>query len=104
MFCANCGEQISDNAYICPHCGCKVQNERASNNKNTLLTVAKIFMIISTVLSGIYLIPLAWCIPMTISLSRKINNGEKISTGFKICVLLFVNLVAGILLLCASDD
>ena len=49
------------------------------------------------------LIPLAWEIPMVIVLSDKIKNGKPISTGFKVCTLLFVNTVAGILLLCDKE-
>ncbi len=51
-----------------------------------------------------YLIPLAWCIPMTISLSKKVKNREPISTAFKVCTLLFVNIISGICLLCAKND
>ncbi len=50
------------------------------------------------------LIPLAWGIPMVIVLSDKIKNEKPISTGFKICTLLFVNTVAGILLLCDKEQ
>ena len=69
-----------------------------------LATVAKILMIVSTVVTGLYLIPLAWCIPMTISYSNKLKNGLPVSTGFKICTLLFVNTIAGILMLCDKDN
>ena len=48
--------------------------------------------------------PLAWCLPMTIVLSRKMKNNETIGVGFKICTLLFVSTIAGILLLCAGDN
>lgn len=47
---------------------------------------------------------LAWQIPMTLSVWRKLKNNEKIGVGFKICVLIFVNLVSGILLLCINDN
>ena len=30
MFCKNCGEQIDDNAVICPKCGCATDNYRAN--------------------------------------------------------------------------
>lgn len=66
-------------------------------------TAAKILMIISTVIMGIYIIPLAWCLPMTISYFRKLKNNEPVTTGFKICVLLFVNLISGILMLCEDN-
>jgi hypothetical protein len=49
------------------------------------------------------IVPLAWSIPMGIILVRKTRNGEPISTGFKVCILLFVDLIAGILLLCDKD-
>ena len=65
-----------------------------------LAIAAKVLMIISTVVMGLYLIPLAWCLPMTISYSKKLKRGEPISTGFKVCTLLFVNTIGGILMLC----
>ena len=71
----------------------------AGAKETTLQTVAKIFMIISTVLMGFAIIPLAWCIPMTVIYCRKIKNGEPVGLGFKICSLLFVSLIAGILML-----
>lgn len=49
------------------------------------------------------LIPLAWYIPMVIVLSDKIKNKKPISTGFKICTLIFINVIAGILLLCDKE-
>lgn len=69
-----------------------------------LSVAAKVFMIISTVVYGLYIIPLAWCLPMTISYSKKIKNGEPVSTGFKVCTLLFVNLIADILMLCDNNN
>ena len=50
------------------------------------------------------LIPLAWQIPMTVVVGKKMKTGEQIGTGFKVCVLLFVNIIAGILLLCRQED
>lgn len=60
-------------------------------------------MVICTVIMGFYLIPLAWCIPMTIIYFKKVNNGEEVSTAFKICCLLFVSLFAGIFMLCDRE-
>lgn len=31
MFCQNCGNQIDDNAYVCPHCGVKVERQNSRN-------------------------------------------------------------------------
>ena len=56
-------------------------------------------MIIATVISGFAIIPLCWCIPMTVYYSKRIKTGEPIDIGFKICTLLFVSTLSGILML-----
>ncbi len=109
MYCSKCGNEIMEEAVICPKCGCATGKQLASRenvqreNKSTLSTIAKVFMILGTVIMGFYLIPLAWCIPMTISYCKKIKNGEPISTAFKVCSLLFVSLIGGILMLCDNN-
>ena len=108
-FCPKCGTQLVDEAVVCTGCGCAVAAPAEANvavaakPASGLTTAAKILMIISTVVTGFYLIPLAWCLPMTISYSKKIKNGEPVGTGFKICTLLFVNTIAGILMLCDKE-
>ena len=68
--------------------------------RTTLQTVALVFMILNTVSWGFFLLPLAWMLPMTISYAKKTKNGVKVSTGFKVCTLLFTgNLVSFILML-----
>ena len=123
MYCKNCGNQVDDKAVICTKCGCLTdlgekmnfnqqnpthkstqKSENTANTNNTLGLIAKILMIISTVACGFYIIPLAWMLPMTINLSNKLKNNEPISVGFKICILLFVNTIAGVLLLCMKDE
>lgn len=109
MYCRQCGKELVETAVVCPNCGSPTANfdnakkankvEKGSYDKNGLKDVAKILMIICTVVSGFAIIPLAWCLPMTISYSRKVQNKEPISLGFKICILLFVSRIAGILLL-----
>ena len=69
-----------------------------------LATAAKIFMIIATVVQGLYILPLAWCLPMTLSYCKKIKYNQPVSVGFKVCSLLFVNTIAGILMLCDKND
>lgn len=63
-------------------------------------------MIIGTVLSAIFSfgISLAWCLPMSIIYSKKINSGIKVGIGFKVCALLFVSLIAGVLMLCEDKN
>lgn len=124
-YCAKCGTQLFDEAVICVKCGCPVENssqftpqtptpEQNANfftpqppyiQETGVTKAAKIFMIIGTVVMALYTccIGLAWCLPMTISYWNKIKRGEPISTGFKVCSLLFVNTIAGILMLCDSN-
>lgn len=61
---------------------------------------AKIFLLIDMILKYILIFPLAWVLPMHISYSKHITKRIKISTGYKVCVLLFIGLVPGILMLC----
>lgn len=104
-YCAKCGKEIMADAVICINCGCAVapSSIKRKKDKSGLITAVKVLMIIGTVVQGFSLIPLAWCIPMTISYFRKIDNDEKISVGFKVCTLLFVNTIAGIIMLCDND-
>lgn len=75
-----------------------------ADDNSTLITVIKVFLIIGCVAQGWLIIPLAWCIPMTVVLFKKMNNGLSIGMGLKICTLLFVNLISGICLLCLKDE
>lgn len=82
------------------------QQFQAIDDNSTLMTVTKVFLIIGCVINGIcgLLIPLAWCIPMTVIICKKFKNHEPIGMGLKICTLLFVSLISGICLLCMKDD
>ena len=119
MFCKNCGNQLAEGASFCPKCGNRVAEAAtmqettqpstsiASKGSDGLGTAAKIFMILACITYGISivgLIALAWAIPMTISVSKKVKNGEPISIGLKICTLFFVSSLAGILLLFRKDN
>ncbi len=33
MYCKTCGQQINDEAVICPHCGCSTNNEKQKEAK-----------------------------------------------------------------------
>lgn len=105
MYCSNCGQEINDNADVCIHCGCAVKKDKpAAQKDDSLGLVAKIFLIIGCVAQGWLLLPLAWCLPITLSVCGKMKRGEPIGTGLKVCALLFVNLISGIILLCRSED
>lgn len=111
MYCVKCGAEIMDEAVICPKCGCYTSNfnqqakptaSSASKNEG-LKTAAKIFMILGCIFMGFAIIPLAWTLPMTLSYCDKVKRGEKVGTGFKVCTLLFVSMIGGILMLCDND-
>lgn len=131
-YCTHCGGEIEDDAAICIHCGCATSNYKPANNSakgKTLGKVALAFMILACIIRpldimsnflkyfassetlfvgiiGIFisLIPLAWCIPMTIHFNNKFKNDESVGIGFKICTLIFVNFIAGILMLCMPSE
>lgn len=100
-FCEKCGVELVEGAVVCTNCGCAVA---CAGKESGMVTAAKILMILGTIFQGIYIIPLAWCIPMTVSYFKKVKNGIPVSTGFKVCSLLFVSLVGGILMLCDKEN
>lgn len=105
-YCTHCGAEVEDEAVVCLHCGCSpgIYGEIQLKTKDdTMQTIIKVFLIIGCVSLGWAIIPLAWCIPITVSIFRKLKSGEPISMGLKICTLLFVNIVAGICLLCSEE-
>ncbi len=64
---------------------------------------AFIFCLIGTICMGWTIIPLIWCIPMTVRVYRYYKGTADCGVGFKVCTLLFVSFIGGILLLCAPD-
>ena len=120
-YCSKCGAELLDEAVICPNCGCDQEVKEVPQDNKGLLKAALAFMIVTCVLCvlrifiydgepSLYvayiigcLVPLVWSIPMTISLGLKIKRGNRIGTGFKVCTLIFVNIISGILLLCCKE-
>ena len=106
-YCTHCGKELLDEAVVCPGCGCKVEVKTPlleEEDKKIFALIIKIFMVIGCIATGWALIPLLWTIPMTTHVFKKLNDHEPISLGFKICTVLFVSLVAGIMLLCMDID
>lgn len=105
-YCTHCGAPVDENASVCIKCGCAVENNQDNSDRNTLGMIAKVFMIISCVVMGIstFGIALAWCIPMTLAVSRRLERREPIGIALKVCTLIFVNTISGILLLCMNDE
>jgi len=117
MFCKKCGKELHDEAVVCPQCGCLTDEgviikrkddspkvDARKEEQKGMATAIKVLMIICCVLSGFWLIPLCWTIPMTVVLCKKLEKQEKISVGLKICTLLFCSLIAGVLLLCIDEE
>lgn len=85
--------------YNSPYTG---YNQPADNTSDVLSLIAKILLIINCVCSAIAIIPLCWKIPMTVHYWKAVGNNQKVGTGFKVCTLLFVDIISGILMLCDS--
>lgn len=49
-------------------------------------------------------IPLCWIVPITIVVGKRLGDKRPISIALKICTLLFVCVVSGILMLCMSNE
>lgn len=63
-----------------------------------------VLCVITCVIGAFAIIPLAWCIPMTVH-SWGIYKGKQPNTVcFGVCTLIFVNLIGGILLLISNKD
>lgn len=112
MYCKTCGYSVNDDDSYCPNCGTPLKSSYSRDTarsdydgetRRTLGTIALVFAIISCVAFGFALFPLAWMIPMTVYMSRKLNAREPMSIAFKVCTLIFLNTVSGILLLCMND-
>lgn len=92
--------------YDQPYNSYQDQQFQAIDDNNTLITVTKVFLIIGCIINGLagFLIPLAWCLPMTIIIFKKFKTGQPIGMGLKICTLLFVSLISGVCMLCMKDN
>lgn len=101
-YCSHCGHEVVEEAVVCPSCGCQVGEvpEKKADDNKVFALIIKIFMILGCIATGWSLIPLLWTIPLTVHVCRRLDRKEPIGVGVKVCSLLFVNLIAGIMLLC----
>ena len=106
-YCTHCGKELADAAAICPGCGCATGDvplkPEADSDSYVLRLIAKILMVLTCVATGFFLIPLCWTVPMTVKYWRAVDRGTPVSVAFKVCTLIFVNTIAGILMLCDND-
>ena len=120
-YCHHCGKEVENGNKFCPSCGAlqdryseddyygereanlekpkTVKPEVSSEAQTGLDLAVKIFMVLSCVAFGFAIIPLIWMVPMTIHAFHKADNNEEYGIGFSICSLIFVDLVAGILMI-----
>ena len=129
-YCTKCGSEIADEAVICPKCGCAVDNVKPTASVNGMKIATKVFLILSCVsccvtaiiyfilgivaltdgnggmfiASLLFCLPPMWIVPMTVNYFSKVKKGEAVGVGFKVCTLIFVNIVAGILMLCDEQN
>ncbi len=107
-YCPKCGSEVDDSNVYCPKCGTRIDGvveevvdpqPEYNETSRALRMVAFVFMIIGTISTGIFLLPLIWCIPMTVYYYHAYTENRHVGIAFKVCALLFVNLIAGILML-----
>ena len=120
-YCIYCGAQAQDDAAFCVRCGrgfatagqttqlapqpaVQPASQPAQTQDDTLSIIVKIFLILGCISQGWLLFPLLWCIPLTVAVFNSFRDKRPIGTGMKVCVLLFVNMIAGICLLCMNDN
>ncbi len=109
IYCQNCGTPMNNDAKFCEKCGMGTYDMRtapsptAPQSLSGLKLASFILMIVATIFQGIYLIPLAWCIPMTVAYYNKATHSEPVSVAFKVCNLIFVSWISGILMLVDTE-
>ncbi|MDE6598049.1 MAG: DUF4190 domain-containing protein [Clostridia bacterium] len=76
MFCSNCGNEINDNAVICPKCGVATQNFGAANAANSAAQPKKennVLALVGFILS--FFVPIAGLVCSIIGYKRSKNEG-----------------------------
>ena len=75
-----------------------------NSHEDGLRLAAFIFCIVSMVVVAWISIPLAWMIPMSVRCWRIYKRTRPNTMAFGVCMLIFMSLIAGILLLIAEKD
>lgn len=91
-------------AYQQPAGGQVYYPQDSPSDDRTLRLVAFVFCILSTVSIGWFIIPLIWMIPMCVTCWGIYKGTKRNTVAFGVCTLIFVNFVAGILLLVSKKD
>lgn len=75
-----------------------------SSKDSILRLIAFILNLLTCIGACWLLIPLAWCIPMTVYSWRLYKGTRPNSTAFAVCTLIFVDIISGILLLISKKE
>ena len=104
MYCKNCGQQVNDNAVICPHCGCQIQSiGQANNNADVSQQKTNTIAIVGFVLS--FIIALAGLICSIIGYNKAKNEGlNHKNLALAGIIISAVNMVLGFVLQIFSDS
>ncbi len=73
MFCVNCGNEINDNAVICPHCGVATSNFGAVGKAAEPKKESNVLALVGFILS--FFVAIAGLICSIIGYRRSVNNG-----------------------------
>ena len=56
MFCKNCGSEVDEKAYVCIHCGRKIDEEEEKTENNVFENLSQAFSIIALVEILVYIV------------------------------------------------
>ena len=101
--CPECGERRHQKDKFCASCGYKFPEEvavvRVKPTLSPLSKVAQIFFYIGFGLTCATVIGVCWALPMLHIYRRDRDTIGKHSIGFKVCTIIFISKIAGILML-----
>ncbi|AHF61474.1 hypothetical protein P344_06580 [Spiroplasma mirum ATCC 29335] len=92
---------MAQHAATAKHAPSSIHNNLS--NKKGLRQAGYIFMVINTVFLAFAIIPMIWCIQMTMTAKKKIKNLNESAICLVIFTFLFVSFIGVILLLCGES-
>lgn len=105
-YCDNCGAEVKEEASYCSYCGNQLKEDAKEtkyefneSDQETLGTVIKVLAVIVTVLTGFFLVPLIWTIPMTVSINNTIKEKKEFSVIFIVLSFFFLSRITAILMI-----
>ena len=91
------------NGNVPPQPDYQYSSVKPARRDDTMETLVKVFLILGCISIGWALIPLAWCIPITLKIFNAFRDRTPIGIGLKICALILVSPIAGIILLIMDE-